>query len=87
MTMKLNRFIYVRSSRGRVRHILIGPKVEGEKVLCGIRQHVGWRWMRPSAERHLIPVCPRCMNAEPRGPVRRVIAKSARIHARAHAPS
>jgi len=62
--MKIVRFFYVLSPRGKVLHRLRGARVEGNKTDCGIRVHKGWPWVRPLRRRDKFNnICKNCEKA------------------------
>jgi len=56
VTVRVRRFFYVRSPKGRVLHIQFG---KSHTVACGRNSEKGWSWMN----RGNIPVCKRCLKA------------------------
>lgn len=59
---RLRRFTYVMAVNGGVLHLAFGKLGEGEKVACGRRMQVKWKWgLRYIVDpTHQIPVCAKC---------------------------
>jgi hypothetical protein len=59
VTVRVRRFFYVRSPKGRVLHIQFGKSHSEGPVACGRNSEKDWSWMN----RGNIPVCKRCLEA------------------------
>jgi len=59
VSVRVRRFFYVRSPRGRVLHIQYGKSHSSGPVACGRNSEKGWSWMN----RGSTPVCKRCLEA------------------------
>ena len=68
--MRIKRFFYVRSPKGRVRHIQYGKSHSEGLVACGKYSEKGWLWCQSKNHEGFIPVCEKCIDAAERDDVR-----------------